>query len=175
MNFSVPNAYTMAPAAAPGAPALSFDVTEANFEAAVLERSLQVPVLLDCWAPWCGPCKSLGPVLEKLVQAYGGRFVLAKLDTDRAPQLSAALQIRSIPLVVLFVGGQMVDQFTGALPEGQLRAFLDKHLPPMCRRRMNCARRPPRRPTPRLPKRCCRKPWPCNPAMPKPRWTWPNG
>jgi putative thioredoxin len=130
MNFSVPNAYTMAPAAAPGAPALSFDVTEANFEAAVLERSLQVPVLLDCWAPWCGPCKSLGPVLEKLVQAYGGRFVLAKLDTDRAPQLSAALQIRSIPLVVLFVGGQMVDQFTGALPEGQLRAFLDKHLPP---------------------------------------------
>ncbi len=130
MNFSVPNAYTMAPAPAPSAPALSFDVTEANFEAAVLERSLQVPVLLDCWAPWCGPCKSLGPVLEKLVQAYGGRFVLAKLNTDQAPQLSAALQLRSIPLVVLFVGGQMVDQFTGAMPEGQVRAFLDKHLPP---------------------------------------------
>ena len=110
-------------------PALSFDVTEADFEAAVLEPSMQVPVLLDCWAPWCGPCKSLGPVLEKLVQAYGGRFLLAKLNTDEAPQISAALQIRSIPLVVLFVGGRPVDQFTGALPEGQIRAFLDKHLP----------------------------------------------
>jgi putative thioredoxin len=109
--------------------ALSFDVTEADFEAAVLEPSMQLPVLLDCWAPWCGPCRSLGPVLEKLVQAYGGRFLLAKLNTDEAPQISAALQIRSIPLVVLFVGGRPVDQFTGALPEGQIRAFLDKHLP----------------------------------------------
>jgi putative thioredoxin len=108
---------------------LSYDVTEADFEAAVLEPSMQVPVLLDCWAPWCGPCKSLGPVLEKLVQAYGGRFLLAKLNTDEAPQISAALRIRSIPLVVLFVGGRPVDQFTGALPEGQIRAFLDKHLP----------------------------------------------
>ncbi len=108
---------------------LSYDVTEADFEAAVLEPSMQVPVLLDCWAPWCGPCKSLGPVLEKLVQAYGGRFLLAKLNTDEAPQISAALRIRSIPLVVLFIGGRPVDQFTGALPEGQIRAFLDKHLP----------------------------------------------
>jgi putative thioredoxin len=108
---------------------LSYDVTEADFEAAVLEPSMQVPVLLDCWAPWCGPCRSLGPVLEKLVQAYGGRFLLAKLNTDEAPQISAALQIRSIPLVVLFIGGRPVDQFTGALPEGQIRAFLDKHLP----------------------------------------------
>jgi putative thioredoxin len=130
MNFSVPNAYTMSPAPAPSAPALSFDVTEASFEAAVLERSLHVPVLLDCWAPWCGPCKSLGPVLEKVVQAYGGRFVLAKLNTDEAPQVSAALQLRSIPMVALFVGGRLVDQFVGALPEGQIRAFLDKHLPP---------------------------------------------
>jgi putative thioredoxin len=115
-------------APAPGE-ALSYDVTEADFEAAVLEPSLQVPVLLDCWAPWCGPCRNLGPVLEKLVQAYGGRFLLAKLNTDEAPQISAALQIRSIPLVVLFIGGRPVDQFTGALPEGQIRAFLDKHLP----------------------------------------------
>ncbi len=109
--------------------ALSYEVTEADFEAAVLQPSMQVPVLLDCWAPWCGPCRSLGPVLEKLVQAYGGRFLLAKLNTDEAPQISAALQIRSIPLVVLFIGGRPVDQFTGALPEGQIRAFLDKHLP----------------------------------------------
>ena len=108
---------------------LSYDVTEADFEAAVLAPSMQVRVLLDCWAPWCGPCKSLGPVLEKLVQSYGGRFLLAKLNTDEAPQISAALGIRSIPLVVLFIGGRPVDQFTGALPEGQIRAFLDKHLP----------------------------------------------
>lgn len=106
---------------------LVFDVSEADFEAQVLERSLQVPVLLDCWAPWCGPCRSLGPVLEKLAEAYAGGFVLAKLNTDEAPNVSAALRVKSIPLVVLFVGGQMAGQFTGALPEGQIRAFLDKH------------------------------------------------
>lgn len=109
-------------------PGLSFDVTEADFRQTVLERSLDVPVLLDCWAPWCGPCRNLKPVLEKLVRDYGGRFLLAKLNTDEAPQISAALQIRSIPLVVLFVGGRPVDQFQGALPEGQVRAFLDKHI-----------------------------------------------
>jgi putative thioredoxin len=114
-----------APSADPG---LSFDVTEADFRQTVLERSLDVPVLLDCWAPWCGPCRNLKPVLEKLARDYGGRFVLAKLNTDEAPQISAALQIRSIPLVVLFIGGRPVDQFQGALPEGQVRAFLDKHL-----------------------------------------------
>ncbi len=110
------------------APDLSFDVTEADFRQTVLERSLDVPVLLDCWAPWCGPCRNLKPILEKLAREYGGRFVLAKLNTDEAPQISAALQIRSIPLVVLFVGGRPVDQFMGALPEGQVRAFLDKHI-----------------------------------------------
>ena len=116
--------------AAPAPQDLSFDVTEADFRQTVLERSLEVPVLLDCWAPWCGPCRNLKPLLEKLVQAYGGRFVLAKLNTDDAPQISAALQIRSIPLVVLFVGGRPVDQFMGAQPEGQIRQFLDKHLGP---------------------------------------------
>jgi|WetSurMetagenome_2_1015567.scaffolds.fasta_scaffold01008_8 putative thioredoxin len=109
-------------------PELSYDVTDADFEAAVLERSLDVPVLLDCWAPWCGPCRSLGPLLEKLVQAYGGRFVLAKLNTDESPQVAQAMGIRSIPQVTLFQGGRPVDQFLGALPEGQIRAFLDRHL-----------------------------------------------
>ena len=111
------------------APILSFDVNEADFESAVLQRSLDVPVLLDCWAPWCGPCKSLKPVLEKLALAYEGRFVLAKLNTDEAPEVAAALQLRSIPQVMLFIGGQPVDQFSGALPEGQVRQFLDRHLP----------------------------------------------
>ena len=117
-----------APASQPGA--LSFDVTEADFEHAVLERSMQVPVLLDCWAPWCAPCRALGPVLEKLVKEYAGEFVLAKINTDEAPQVSAALRMRSIPLVVMFIAGQPVDQFLGALPEGQIRAFLEKHLQP---------------------------------------------
>lgn len=107
---------------------LIFDATEADFRQSVLERSLQTPVLLDCWAPWCGPCRSLTPVLEKVVRSYEGQVVLAKLNVDEAPQIAAALQARSIPLVVLFVGGRPVDQFTGAQPEGQIRAFLERHL-----------------------------------------------
>jgi putative thioredoxin len=124
-------AQTQALAEDPAPADLVYDVTEAEVNQRVIERSMQVPVLLDCWAPWCGPCKSLGPLLEKLALDYGGAFELAKINTDQAPQLSAALRIRSIPLVVLFMGGRPVDQFTGALPEGQIRAFLDKHLPPL--------------------------------------------
>lgn len=105
------------------------DVTLANFQAEVLEASLTTPVLVDFWAPWCGPCKVLGPLLEKVEQAYGGRFILAKVNTEEEQQLAGYFQIRSIPTCILFVGGQPVDGFMGALPEGQVRAFLDRHLP----------------------------------------------
>jgi putative thioredoxin len=109
------------------------DVTIQNFEAELINASMQQPILLDIWAPWCGPCKVLGPVLEKLEVAYAGRFKLAKLNSDEQPeissQLSQAFGVRSIPFCVLFDQGQPVDGFVGALPESQIRAFLDKHVP----------------------------------------------
>lgn len=105
------------------------DVTLETFETEVVQASLSTPVLVDFWAPWCGPCKSLGPVLERLEAAYEGRFKLVKINSDDEQQLAAAFGIRSIPTCVLMVGGKPVDGFMGALPEGQLREFLDKHLP----------------------------------------------
>ena len=105
------------------------NITLENFETEVISASLQTPVLVDFWAPWCGPCKTLGPVLEKLEAAYAGRFILAKINSDDEQQIAGMFGVRSIPTCVLMVGGQPVDGFSGALPEGQLRAFLDKHLP----------------------------------------------
>ncbi|HEY0200783.1 MAG TPA: thioredoxin [Burkholderiaceae bacterium] len=106
------------------------DVTINNFETEVIAASQTVPVLVDFWAPWCGPCKTLGPILEKLETAYEGRFKLVKIDSDQEQQLAGAFGVRSIPTCVLLIGGQPVDGFMGALPESQVRAFLDKHVPP---------------------------------------------
>jgi len=123
-----------APAApAGGAPAQPagphvIDVTEATFEVEVLERSLQVPVLVDFWAEWCGPCKQLSPLLEKLAAEAGGTWVLAKVDVDANQALSGQLQIQSIPTVLLALGGRLIQGFTGALPERDLNAFLEQVL-----------------------------------------------
>lgn len=109
------------------------DISLQNFESDLITASTQQPVLLDIWAPWCGPCKALGPLLEKLETAYAGRFKLAKLNSDDQPeiagQLSQMFGVRSIPFCVLFKGGQPVDGFVGALPEAEVRGFLDKHVP----------------------------------------------
>jgi putative thioredoxin len=109
------------------------DISIKNFEAELINASLTQPVLLDIWAPWCGPCKALGPLLEKLEVAYAGRFKLAKLNSDDeadiAGQLSQMFGVRSIPFCVMFKGGQPVDGFVGALPESEIRAFLDRHVP----------------------------------------------
>jgi putative thioredoxin len=101
------------------------DVTEATFQAEVVDRSFQVPVLIDCWAEWCEPCKQLSPVLERLANAAGGTWILAKVDIDANPRIAQALQVQSIPAVFAVIGGQFIPGFQGALPEAQVREFVE--------------------------------------------------
>lgn len=104
----------------------SFDVSLAEFETQVLLPAQEVPVVVDFWAPWCEPCKVLKPLLEKLAEEYAGRFLLAKVNADENPELSQHFGVRSIPTVKVLFQGQLVDEFSGALPEGQIREFLDR-------------------------------------------------
>jgi putative thioredoxin len=104
------------------------DVAEADFQATVVEASMTVPVVIDFWADWCGPCKQLSPVLERLARADGGRWLLAKIDVDANPRLGQAFQVQGIPAVFAVVKGQPIPLFQGALPEAQVRQYLDELL-----------------------------------------------
>ena len=105
------------------------EANDENFEQAVLQKSFEVPVLVDFWAPWCAPCREIGPILEKLADEGKGRFILAKVNMDENPNLAYALQIRSIPAVKLLVDGTLKDEFLGTIPEPEVREFLDRNLP----------------------------------------------
>jgi len=105
------------------------EIRQTSFEREVIEISREIPVLVDFWAPWCGPCRALGPMLERLERDYAGRFRLVKVDSDQNPELAAQFRVRSIPYVMAFFDGEPIDAFVGALPESQLREFIDRLLP----------------------------------------------
>lgn len=107
----------------------SYDVSVADFQEKVLDASRQVPVVVDFWADWCQPCRILKPILEKLAAEYGGRFILAKVNSDQNQEIAQHYGVRGIPAVKAFLNGEMIDEFTGALPEGQVREFIDRLVP----------------------------------------------
>lgn len=108
---------------------MAMDVTDATFQTDVIERSSTVPVVVDLWAPWCGPCKTLGPIIEKVIDETNGQVVLAKVNVDENPQISAAFQVQSIPAVYVIANGQVVDGFMGAQPEPVIREFVSRLVP----------------------------------------------
>ena len=108
---------------------MTLDVTDATFQAEVIERSMHTPVIVDLWAPWCGPCKTIGPILERVTDATGGKVLLAKVNVDENPAVSQAFQVQSIPAVYALSGGQVVDGFVGAYPEDVIQQFVDGLLP----------------------------------------------
>ncbi len=114
------------PAAASTPSSITIDVTTATFEAEVMEASMSMPVVIDFWAPWCGPCRALTPILEKVGAQYAGKVKVVKVNSDENPELSQAFRVRSIPHVAAIVGGQMADQFMGAQPEPKIKAFFEK-------------------------------------------------
>jgi putative thioredoxin len=108
---------------------MAIDVSDATFEAEVIQRSMTTPVVVDLWAEWCGPCQTLGPILERVVAATGGKVVMAKVDVDRNPGIAQAFRVQSIPAVFAVVDGQVVDAFLGAQPEHLVQQFVDSLLP----------------------------------------------
>ena len=109
---------------------MATDVTDATFQTEVIERSSEVAVVVDLWAPWCGPCRTLGPIIEKVVDETNGRVVLVKVNVDESPQISAAFKVQSIPAVFALKDGKVVDTFVGAIPETQIRAWVARFAPP---------------------------------------------
>jgi putative thioredoxin len=108
---------------------MSLDVTDAEFQTAVLDRSAQIPVVVDLWAPWCGPCRTLGPIIEKVIDATGGQVELVKVNIDENPGIAQAFGVQSIPLVVALKNGEPIDGFLGAQPEHMVKEFVDRLLP----------------------------------------------